>query len=63
MVYIAAEPVDSTSVAVREPEEHVEVGWYSWSAAEGMLPHLFEAVATHLFELMCREDISSSLDD
>jgi len=55
MVYIAADPVDSTAVTVREPEEHAEVGWYPWPTAREMLPHLFESVAAHLFEMLCCE--------
>ncbi len=48
MVYIAADPVNGTAVMVGDPAEHSEVGWYSWSTAEGMLPHLFDPVADHL---------------
>ena len=48
MVYVAADPVNGTEVKVGDPDEHVEVGWYSWVTAEGMLPHLFEPVANHL---------------
>lgn len=48
MVYIAADPVNGTEVKVGDPDEHSEVGWYSWANAEGMLPHLFEPVADHL---------------
>ena len=48
MVYIAADPVNGTAVRVGDPNEHSEVGWYSWSMAEGMLLHLFDPVADHL---------------
>lgn len=48
MVYVAADPVNGTEVKVGDPDEHFEVGWYPWAAAEGMLPHLFKPVADHL---------------
>ena len=51
MVYIAADPVGDTAVAVREPDKHAEVGWYPWPTAREMLPDLFEPVASHLSAL------------
>ena len=48
MVYIAATPINGTEVRVGDPDEHSEVGWYPWTTAEAMLPHLFEPVAHHL---------------
>ncbi len=47
MVYIAADPVNGTAVRVADPDEHSEVGWYPWGAAEEVLPHLFDPVADH----------------
>lgn len=48
MVYIAADPINGTAVRVADPDEHSEVGWYPWTTAEAMLPHLYEPVADHL---------------